>query len=245
MRCDPSCPQVHAHKTKKPSTGNVPGKDRLEVVIRHGDDQAIGATQVKHQDHKPPTSSASASRPTSAPTVCNLLAENRCNRGHIQCAGSGDDQEHSEHVRHAPDDLVVHAGHNVAMVFHVDVGSEQPHASSNQAAAPPTAARISAHRSFNVAYAGSCLIIPVIANAGVQLRSARTCVLGSCASSLEISLSGSLQIAESQCAMTGLGTGFDARRCATAIDPVNAERAGFRRCPCHAGRRVFWSVKVS
>ena len=34
----------------------------------------------------------------------------------------GDDEKHGEHMRHAPDDLVVHAGHDMAVVLDIEVG---------------------------------------------------------------------------------------------------------------------------
>ena len=66
-----------------------------------------------------------ASRPESRREgLVGRLAEDRADRGDVERAGGGDDQEHREDVRRAPDDLVVHPGDVVAVVLHVEGGGQ-------------------------------------------------------------------------------------------------------------------------
>ena len=56
--------------------------------------------------------------------LVELAAEHRGDRGDVERARGGDDQEYREHMRHAPDDPVAHAGDVVAVVLHVPGGAE-------------------------------------------------------------------------------------------------------------------------
>ncbi len=52
------------------------------------------------------------------------FSENRGHGSNVQGPGRGDHQEHGEDMRKAPDNLVVHPGHDVAVMFHVGEGSQ-------------------------------------------------------------------------------------------------------------------------
>ena len=56
--------------------------------------------------------------------LVKLAAEHRCDRGDVERAGRGDNQEHREHMRRSPDHLVAHARDPVAVVLHVQGGAE-------------------------------------------------------------------------------------------------------------------------
>jgi hypothetical protein len=93
--------------------------------VRCGDHQAVGATEVKH-DHGEAAADhgqRQQSRQRGARLV-ELAAEHGAHRGDVEHAGRGHDQEDGEDMRQTPDDLVVHAGDDVAGVLHVERGTD-------------------------------------------------------------------------------------------------------------------------
>ena len=52
------------------------------------------------------------------------IRDSRADGGDVEHAGGGDDEEDGEDVRDAPDDLVVHAGDDVAVVLEMQEGAE-------------------------------------------------------------------------------------------------------------------------
>jgi hypothetical protein len=119
-------PQVHADDDHEAGVEeDVPGEDGLEVVVGHGHDQAIGTTQVQHQDGETAHQQGDGQQAGQAgQRLVGRLAEHRADGGDIQRPGCGHDQEHREHMGDAPYDLVVHARDPVAAVLHVVGGSE-------------------------------------------------------------------------------------------------------------------------
>ncbi|MDT4847294.1 hypothetical protein FQZ97_813440 [compost metagenome] len=95
---------------------DVPGEDRFEVVVRGGDDHAIGPTQVQHQHHQAAHQQGDAQQTRERRArLVDRLAEDRADRGDVEHPRGRDDHEDREHMGQAPDDLVVHAGDDVAV----------------------------------------------------------------------------------------------------------------------------------
>ena len=114
-------PQVHrGDGDESVVEDDVPRKDRLEVVVGHGDDQAVGVTEIEHQNHQAADEQGDGEQRGQTPErLVQGLAEHGADGGHVERAGGGDDQEDGKDVRHAPDDLVVHAGNVVPLVLHI------------------------------------------------------------------------------------------------------------------------------
>ena len=98
---------------------HVPREHRREVVVRRGDDHAVGTAEVEHQHEQPAGEEREAQQPRQRRAgLVRGLSEHGTDRRDVEHAGGRDDHEDREDVRHAPDDLVVHAGDRVAVLLH-------------------------------------------------------------------------------------------------------------------------------
>ena len=88
--------------------------------MRGGDDDPVRAAEIEHQHHQAAGEQRQRQQAGQRRAcLIDRLAEHRTDRGDVEHAGGGDDHEDGKHVRHAPDDLVGHAGDGVAVFFHV------------------------------------------------------------------------------------------------------------------------------
>jgi hypothetical protein len=98
--------------------------------------------------------------------LVELLAEHRTDGSDVQHARGGDDQEHREDMRQTPDDLVVHAGQDMAVCSSVKNAYSAARTTSRPGPAGPELAL-------------ACILLidavfvrhgldPLITNAGVQ-----------------------------------------------------------------------------
>ena len=119
-------PQINRDNGEKPRVEeNIPGKDRLEVVVRHRDDQAVGPPEVEHQDGKPAGKQRDGKKSRKpSQRLVQIPPEHRGDRSHVERPGGRHDQKHREHVRSAPYDPVAHAGDIVAVMLHVPCGAK-------------------------------------------------------------------------------------------------------------------------
>ena len=114
-------PQVDDDHGEEAGVENdVPGKNGFEVVIDHGLEQPVRPTQVQHQ-HGETAGEQGDGQQAREPRqgFVHLAAEDRGDRGDIKRPRGRHDEEHREHMRRAPHDLVGHAGDPVTVVFHV------------------------------------------------------------------------------------------------------------------------------
>ena len=93
--------------------------------MRGGDDDAVGTTEVEH-DHGQTGGEHGNGQQAGERRArfVDRFAEHRTDRGDVEYARSGNDQEDGKDVGQSPDDLVVHAGDDVAGMFHIQRGSQ-------------------------------------------------------------------------------------------------------------------------
>ena len=93
--------------------------------MSHGDDQTIRTPQIKQKHRQPADQQRDRQKPgQSRKPLIGQLVEHRRGRGHIKRPGSGDDQKHRKHMRNAPHHLIVHAGHHMTVMLHIEGGGE-------------------------------------------------------------------------------------------------------------------------
>ena len=93
--------------------------------MRHRDEDAHGPSEVKHENHQ--TAGEQGDGQNAGEPRVRLVGEpveDGGDRGDVERARGGDDEEHGEHVRRAPDDLIAHAGDDVAVLFHIERGAK-------------------------------------------------------------------------------------------------------------------------
>ena len=104
---------------------DVPGEDRFEIVLQDRDDQPFRSAEIKHEHGQPARQQRDGENARESRIgLVGQPVEHRRDRGDIERARRRDDQEHREDMRQAPDDLVVHAGDDMAVLFHVERGAE-------------------------------------------------------------------------------------------------------------------------
>ena len=104
---------------------DVPGEDRLEIVVRHRDEDADRPAEIEHQHHQA-ASQQRYGEDAGQPRIglVGEAVEHGRDRGDVERPRGGHDQEHREHVRRSPDDLVAHAGDDVAVLLHIERGAD-------------------------------------------------------------------------------------------------------------------------
>ena len=96
---------------------DVPCEDRAEIVVRDGDEHALRPAEIEHQHHEAAGEQGDGEDARQAGVgLVGETVEDRRDRGDIERARGRHDQEHGEHMRQAPDDLVAHAGDDVAVL---------------------------------------------------------------------------------------------------------------------------------
>ena len=121
-------PRIYGDECKQPAVQhNIPGKYRGQIEIGCSDDNAVRTAKVQHQHGQ--SSGQQCDREHAGQrrtTLVHGFAEYRADGCNVEYAGSRDNHEYREHMRHTPDDLVVHAGDDMAVFLH-HVCRKQPH----------------------------------------------------------------------------------------------------------------------
>jgi hypothetical protein len=133
---------------------DVPGEDRLEVVVRHRHDLPVRPSEVEHEHRQAAGQQRDREQAGEAgERLVEFAAEHRCDRGHVERARGGDDEKNREYVRHAPHDAVAHAGDVMAVVLH-EPGRTDPR--QDQHAERAEQRQVGAAAAFDLAVLDAC-----------------------------------------------------------------------------------------